>query len=364
MLYQHRSRRNLYQCTILILAIICAFAGRSSLAQDQHLPPCPTQADDVDGDGYGWNNRSCLVTVESLAPPAILSPDTGAPASLERVFWTVEDLHNRSIVCQLYYLHPDAGQYLPYNWKAFYNHFLDGEPSSIWLGSVLEAIEEPGFETQVNLSDQWYLENGYYRGGSSPLSWSPYVEYSGDTFRIWRDQREYWSCKYASEDHQTRPSSFPPTSNIADLYYVQCEDTVPPGDGWGWDGFGSCVYREGENNQRYVSADYIGATQQLPPDTGASPGCDYGNAEHQGGWGWNSLTNSSCPPLVSTPPGPPDDTAAECTDTDGDGWGWNGSESCLVTETTDDQCDSSDADLYGGWGWNPVTMQSCAPVNQ
>ena len=374
---------------MLVLAVICACAGGNSQAQNQtqnqaqnqgqHLPPCDAQADDADGNGYGGADDSCLVTVESVAPPAIISPDTGAPAVLERVFWTVEDLHNKSIVCQLYDLRSGTGQYLPYDWEVFYNHFLDGDSSSIFLGSALEVIERPGSDPEVNFDDQWYLENGYYRGGSSALSASAYVEYSGNTFRFWQSQREYWSCRYTGEENQARPDSFPPTSNITDLYFVGCEDSVPLGDGWGWDGFGSCVYSDDESddgfeaNYRYVSADYVGATQQTLPLADAEPGCDYSNAEQQGGWGWNPISNMSCAPLVPITPVPvtpvpttpvaTDDTAAECIDSDGDGWGWNGTESCLVADTVDDQCDYSDADLYDGWGWNPVTRQSCAPVN-
>ena len=79
---------------MLVLAVICVCAGSNSLAQNQaqnqgqHLPPCDAQSDDADGNGYGGADDSCLVTVESVAPPAIISPDTGAPAVLERVFWT------------------------------------------------------------------------------------------------------------------------------------------------------------------------------------------------------------------------------------------------------------------------------------
>jgi len=50
-----------------------------------------------------------------------------------------------------------------------------------------------------------------------------------------------------------------------------------------------------------------------------------------------------------------------CIDNDGDGWGWDGEKSCQLTAT--DDCNYNDAADNGGWGWNPVTMQSCEPVN-
>jgi len=52
-----------------------------------------------------------------------------------------------------------------------------------------------------------------------------------------------------------------------------------------------------------------------------------------------------------------------CVDFDGDGVGWNGNENCEVT-TVDPDCDYSQADKGSnfGWGYNPVTGQSCPPA--
>jgi len=49
-------------------------------------------------------------------------------------------------------------------------------------------------------------------------------------------------------------------------------------------------------------------------------------------------------------------------------WGWDpiALESCPPVETntsnTGSDCDYSDALAYGGWGWNPVTQESCEPL--
>ncbi len=92
-------------------------------------------------------------------------------------------------------------------------------------------------------------------------------------------------------------------------------------------------------------------------------GCDYSDAHLYGGWGWNATTSESCSPLLSIEP------EAQCIDSDGDGYGWNGTATCIPESNTvvtnpsvDSNCDYSDADLYGGWGWNATASQSCAPL--
>jgi len=56
--------------------------------------------------------------------------------------------------------------------------------------------------------------------------------------------------------------------------------------------------------------------------------------------------------------------STECLDSDGDGWGFNEylGASCNVEQLSESACDYSNADLYGGWGWNSTTSQSCAPL--
>lgn len=50
-----------------------------------------------------------------------------------------------------------------------------------------------------------------------------------------------------------------------------------------------------------------------------------------------------------------------CVDHDGDGIGWNGGV-CEVTATARDSCDYSAAIYNAGWGYDPVTRQSCPPL--
>ena len=95
------------------------------------------------------------------------------------------------------------------------------------------------------------------------------------------------------------------------------------GDGWGWDGSGSCRLSEDLRPQPELST-------QFCTDTDGD------------GWGWNGTDTCLINAIV-------DNT---CIDTDGDGWGWNGQSSCLID--TQSGCIDTDGD---GWGWNGY--QSC-----
>ena len=133
---------------------------------------------------------------------------------------------------------------------------------------------------------------------------------------------------------------------VDDVYAfgVSAECVDSDGDGWGF------------NEYREESCLVNPITQSV---------CDYSNAELNGGWGWNATTSQSCAPLESSVNTP---AITPCIDSDGDGYGWDGTATCLIdtggpdTSTgTDAGCDFSDADLNGGWGWNAVARQSCAP---
>jgi len=117
------------------------------------------------------------------------------------------------------------------------------------------------------------------------------------------------------------------------------------GDGWGFN-------------------EYLGESCLIEQLT--QSGCDYSNANLYGGWGWNATTRQSCAPLENVSNTQP---AAQCVDADGDGYGWDGTATCIINDgnqtvvtTSNGNCDYSDAHLYGGWGWNAIASQSCAPL--
>jgi len=108
----------------------------------------------------------------------------------------------------------------------------------------------------------------------------------------------------------------------------------------------------------------VGPADENTDQNPITMGCDYSDADLYGGWGWNATINESCPPSDNFN----DETSiAQCIDSDGDGYGWNGSETCTPatsSPTLNSGCDYSDANLYGGWGWNTETNQSCAPLEE
>lgn len=68
----------------------------------------------------------------------------------------------------------------------------------------------------------------------------------------------------------------------------------------------------------------------------AAADCDYTSAGSNGGYGWNPVTQQSCPPLENTGSQP--------------------------ISSSDQDCDYTTAALYDGWGWNPLTLSSCPPL--
>jgi len=109
------------------------------------------------------------------------------------------------------------------------------------------------------------------------------------------------------------------------------------GDGWGWNGVSSCQ----------VGGDATPASNNSSSAVCSDPDGD--------GWGWDGTSSCLVTKVIAT---------GSCEDPDGDGWGWNGVSTCQVGAIdvpVSDSCDYSDANLFSGWGWDPVARQSCAP---
>ena len=117
--------------------------------------------------------------------------------------------------------------------------------------------------------------------------------------------------------------------NSVDNDTAVCVDTVPLGDGWGWNGSSSCT---------------IAPVTQAVVCVDSPPIGD--------GWGWDG--SSSCQIAVSEDISN-DEPLAVCYDTTpvGDGWGWNGSTSCIVT-SSEPVCFDSEP-KGDGWGWDGNT---------
>ncbi len=100
------------------------------------------------------------------------------------------------------------------------------------------------------------------------------------------------------------------------VFYYRLNQTSPcidaDGDGFGWNGTNT-------STPAPDSVDIVDNTNN---------GCDYSNADSNGGWGWNATTSQSCTPLENIGNTQP---TAQCIDTDGDGWGWDGVVTCIVS---------------------------------
>ena len=81
-IYQYFTRLTVLTLT-LFLAVLAVTVVRA-----QSLPSCSDQAFDVDGDGFGWENRATCIVDENTAPPPILiNQSTGAQVNLVRANW-------------------------------------------------------------------------------------------------------------------------------------------------------------------------------------------------------------------------------------------------------------------------------------
>jgi len=355
--------------SVVAISVLATPVAAQVTLNGEVLAPCLAQSEDLDGDGVGYNvsfnydqsfdpnvaytlvGKNCLVTVESEPPPNIVDLTTGIPVTLRRINWSADDLVGKPIVCQIYEYNEPTGEYSPKPFQHVHNFTVDNNQAVPYQGTARIAYQAVGEMPLSAWEEGWFIEDGKYYGGGF-IQNSTYAEFVGSSMRIWGEsQNGYRSCEYQSGNQSLRPNSRPPTENITDLYYVECVDTFPLGNGWGWDGHKSCSYNENGDNLTYVTPDYVGA---LPNATGSQ--CSYVDALLHDGWGWNPVTGLSCPPLDE-----PINPVAVCVDSDGDGWGWDGVKSCVLEVPAADDCSYSDADMHDGWGWNAVTRQSCPP---
>lgn len=122
---------------------------------------------------------------------------------------------------------------------------------------------------------------------------------------------------------------------------TECIDN--DGDGWG--------FIEYSRQSCQVETNDESPTTTLSPE----PNCDYSNADISNGWGWNPVTRQSCAPVAAESPVTTESPATTAPPP---------IEPIPVVEYITDHCDYSNADASNGWGWNPVTRESCAPITE
>ncbi len=102
------------------------------------------------------------------------------------------------------------------------------------------------------------------------------------------------------------------------------------GDGWGWDGVGSCIV-----GNSAVATPQSGAGEPVTGGPGSGSCVD----PDGDGWGWDGVASCrvSQMPVVQPQSAGSEPQATECIDPDGDGWGWNGVSSCVAGNRVDQQ---------------------------
>ncbi len=114
------------------------------------------------------------------------------------------------------------------------------------------------------------------------------------------------------------------------------------GDGWGWDGAGSCRVQAAQAATGCVDEDgdgwgWDGSGSCQITGSGNSAGSGASNSaacvdDDGDGWGWDGQGSCRVGAAGSTPTGSNSQStgASACIDDDGDGWGWDGAGSCQV----------------------------------
>jgi len=201
-------------------------------------------------------------------------------------------------------------------------------------------------------NESFLVENGVVQlpdNGGNGIFNSPYVEEISQGVRFWYQSDFYTQCD------GIRPTGAEPTV----VNDNQCDySSAESHDGWGW------------NSATRTSCPPLSQSPGTDPqDTGSDDNCDYSNAGPDG-WGWNPVDRTSCAPLsqptIATPGGgTTTPNSCDYSNAGADGWGWNpvNRTSCppLTQTPMTDNCDYSNAGP-DGWGWDPVAGLSCRPL--
>ncbi len=201
---------------------------------------CSSVAADSDGDGFGWeNNESCIVSDQSDDTPVFTNQENGQPVILTRAYWNAEDF-NKGVVCKEDYF--NGSSYATIRAEALLEFGLLSTVAP--FEGTLDLTQ--AFRTTVISGLPWGLDDGIYSGPTG-LGYSPWVEVididynngvSTQAVRVWTSDMAYTRCRAINPGESFIPTGIPliPDSE----FNGDCIDTVPMGDGWGWDGSASC----------------------------------------------------------------------------------------------------------------------------
>lgn len=190
------------------------------------------------------------------------------------------------------------------------------EPSPEWFSDGPGGFSLPGYQLDL-------FSNGSYNV-STTLTLDDY-----------RSEFGLWSVDAQGQISFACPETgcefIPPVQS--DVVFIQSPDSVPAFTATAEHLGGSDIaFYYGQTRRLVCSTSdrtyklKIPSTDnETPEPVDSSGGCDYTDAEVNGGWGWDAANGLSCPPAA-------------------------------------DSCDYSSAALNDGWGWNPVTATSCPPL--
>ncbi len=246
---------------------------------------------------YGWDGeQSCLPSdiwfYNASQPLSMSSGDVNG----ENTTWTQSDLLDKTVRCDVFSRNyrADSG----YETNTYDITFLD--PSNPVIDPSIAEL--PDTTAHVYTSGWRIGAVGQLRGVLISFNdWELLTEqgyiFVHDTREDSRNNRRYAThfshCYLRDESEPLRASGY-------------CVDY--DGDGIGWNGRENCQVQA------------------------IDPNCDYSQATvgSNNGFGYNTVTGQSCPPIAGTGYTPAD----ECRGWRSDGWGWNAfrQESCRVTD--------------------------------
>jgi hypothetical protein len=125
---------------------------------------CFATAQDLDGDGFGWQRyETCVVDSITYRKPALTNLETGTEVPLTRPYWNGNrDIANRNIDCRWFDFDAQTQQYLQNDRlpPQVFKHALLPY-SAPYIGDVLEPLD---WMRTVELPAAWTVSDGFYKG--------------------------------------------------------------------------------------------------------------------------------------------------------------------------------------------------------
>jgi len=452
------------RCDYTNAALYSGWGWNASSSQSCAPIVCEAQYMDVDGDGFGiQEGQTCTVTSETLPPPVAINKELGTAVELTRVYWDGNaDIANRTIQCDSHIFISTEQKYIAQ--ESYYLEGRDVNivaklsikhlplspeaPNSGWM--LFNATEQS--PAGAAFDPNWSVEDGIYKGS---VLQNPYLElivrpdgakgvrnwsgafaggYSSNRWAETDSNNDYYECWDQSGADLTPTGTFgilgsqATLSNLEFTVESETEDNpdeiidVATGEPrplvkayWNYNrdlaggvtcGLGhysgnidveDVGYYRGMNysfphhftnsgNTLFYRTDlfpdYIQSTGSFEVTDDAvvrrfiaSEYVELADGKVRSWHDSSHFTECNVTPTGSAQQQSPTQNTDDCNYSNADifnGWGWDpvSRKSCPPlqnqpdTTTETDTCNYANAAQYDGWGWNAVTGQSCAPRSQ